>query len=324
MKICMYYVPSEDSFGGSNSFMLTFKQYLIDKGVGVTHDINADYDVLLLNAAHRATGKYLDLNVINNVRKTGYSDWMARAIHIGRKRKRIIVHRVDGMRSDYAGVVGDKLDSIQAACFPMADHTIFQSRYVYEYFLKNGFDIKSYSIVHNGADQNKFNLKKIIPRDISGAIKIIACSWSDNSRKGHEKISLISEIDGVEVDFIGRWCPGIDSRKVNMLGVMKRHELAEVFKSHDAYFAASQNEPCSNTLMEALSCGLPVLYLNSGSHKEIAGEYGIEYEHDDPERSISELKKQYKDLALKTERNNHVFSMKRSGEEYLEIIKKMI
>ena len=35
------------------------------------------------------------------------------------------------------------------------------------------------------------------------------------------------------------------------------------------FITASQNDPCSNSLIEAVSCGLQCLALNSGGHKEI-------------------------------------------------------
>jgi hypothetical protein len=42
----------------------------------------------------------------------------------------------------------------------------------------------------------------------------------------------------------------------------------------------SQNDTCSNALIEGLNCGLAAIYLDSGAHKELAGEYGVEYRGD--------------------------------------------
>ena len=41
---------------------------------------------------------------------------------------------------------------------------------------------------------------------------------------------------------------------------------------------ASRNDPCSNSLIEALSCGLPAIYLKSGGHPELVGEAGLGFE----------------------------------------------
>jgi glycosyltransferase involved in cell wall biosynthesis len=52
-------------------------------------------------------------------------------------------------------------------------------------------------------------------------------------------------------------------------------ELAKLLREHDVYLTASRNDPCSNSLIEALSCGLPAVYLKSGGHPEIVGEAGL-------------------------------------------------
>ena len=46
-------------------------------------------------------------------------------------------------------------------------------------------------------------------------------------------------------------------------------------RQNDVYLTASRNDPCSNSLIEALSCGLPAIYLKSGGHPEIVGEAGL-------------------------------------------------
>src|SRR5262245_50300514 len=44
---------------------------------------------------------------------------------------------------------------------------------------------------------------------------------------------------------------------------------------HDIYLTASQNDPCSNALVEALSCGLPAVYFRDGGHPELVEFGGI-------------------------------------------------
>jgi len=46
-------------------------------------------------------------------------------------------------------------------------------------------------------------------------------------------------------------------------------------KRHDIYVTASQNDPCSNALVEALSCGLPAVYFRDGGHPELVEFGGI-------------------------------------------------
>jgi glycosyltransferase involved in cell wall biosynthesis len=55
-------------------------------------------------------------------------------------------------------------------------------------------------------------------------------------------------------------------------------ELSEILRNQDVYLTASENDPCSNALIEALSCGLPSLGLNSGGHPEIIGYGGLVFD----------------------------------------------
>ena len=49
----------------------------------------------------------------------------------------------------------------------------------------------------------------------------------------------------------------------------------------DIYIAPSRNDPCSNALLEALACGLPALYRQSGGHPELVGDAGLPFRADE-------------------------------------------
>ena len=55
------------------------------------------------------------------------------------------------------------------------------------------------------------------------------------------------------------------------------HGVARLLREHDVYLAASRDDPCSNALLEALACGLPAAYLDSGGHPELVGEGGVPF-----------------------------------------------
>ena len=46
---------------------------------------------------------------------------------------------------------------------------------------------------------------------------------------------------------------------------------------HQIYLTASKNDPCSNSLLEALELRLPSLVLKSGGHPEIINDKGIHF-----------------------------------------------
>ena len=45
-------------------------------------------------------------------------------------------------------------------------------------------------------------------------------------------------------------------------------QLTELFRRNDIYITGSKNDPCSNSLIEALTCGVPCIVLNDGGHPE--------------------------------------------------------
>jgi glycosyltransferase involved in cell wall biosynthesis len=77
----------------------------------------------------------------------------------------------------------------------------------------------------------------------------------------------------VEYTFVGRLSSKMEN--IRVIPPMASRELAELVRGHDVYLTASRNDPCSNSLIEALSCGLPAVYLKSGGHPEIVGEAGL-------------------------------------------------
>ena len=64
-------------------------------------------------------------------------------------------------------------------------------------------------------------------------------------------------------------------------------QLAEQLRQHDIFVTASRHDPCSNALLEALACGLPALYLQSGGHPELVGEAGLGFT--EPDEVVAQL-----------------------------------
>ena len=78
-------------------------------------------------------------------------------------------------------------------------------------------------------------------------------------------------------------------RNIKIIPPVDSETLAQYLKQHDIYLTASQNDPCSNALIEALSCGLPAVYLNSGGHPELVSFGGLGF--DKPEEIPGQIAK---------------------------------
>ena len=81
---------------------------------------------------------------------------------------------------------------------------------------------------------------------------------------------------------------------------------------------AAWNEPCSNAIVEALACGLPVIYRDSGGNRELADEYGVALTKDLSD-TLDNLRNQYTDLRNKILFNRDKFLISRAADEYLSM-----
>ena len=318
MKICFYYKPIQKPWGGANSFIANLRKFFIKNNVAVTYDINSDYDILFLNSAYRAPGKMVNVGNIQKIRQQGYSSLLRRILAGNKKRKVKIVYRLDGLRKVYANIES-KMDGIQLKCIHYADKIVFQSEFALTMFRDCGFEGDNFSIVHNGVNQDLFNMNDSVCWDGKQKLKVIACSWSTHVAKGYKIIADFSDFDDVEVCFIGDWVKGISPKKVRILGKLSHAEIARKFKQFHVFLFPSLNEACSNTLLEALSSGLPVLYADSGSNREISEAYGVSIYTADLRDSLDKIKRDYRILRENIKKDIDKFSIEFSGRKYLSI-----
>lgn len=61
------------------------------------------------------------------------------------------------------------------------------------------------------------------------------------------------------------------SERVEYSGAYTQEQAPDIYRSADAYVMTKHNDPCPNTVLEALASGLPVLYSDSGGVPELAG-----------------------------------------------------
>lgn len=198
-----------------------------------------------------------------------------------------MIHRVDGPIAVYRGFDDGTDHRIKAINQKLADATIFQSQYSLQKHRELGLEFKSPVVIPNAPDPAIFSSSGRIPFNPNRKTRLISVSWSDNINKGAPVYQWLDEhLDWsrFEYTFIGR--SPLSFRNIRMIAPVASTDLARELRQHDLYITASKNDPCSNSLLEALACGLPALYLNSGGHPEITGGAGLAF--DTPE-TIPEL-----------------------------------
>jgi glycosyltransferase involved in cell wall biosynthesis len=91
-------------------------------------------------------------------------------------------------------------------------------------------------------------------------------------KKGHE-IELIIAGSGSELSSLKREIVSLSLvGKVKLLGLQTRREVLDLLQSSDYFVLPSIKETFGVVLIEALSCGLPILTLNNGGSKSIVNE----------------------------------------------------
>jgi len=253
LKINILFNLSDNAAGGGNQFLKAIKNYFIDKGCYV--DCYRDADVIIINSHHNLL-LALKIKIFNSKIK--------------------FVHRIDGPICYYRddGYELDKL--IFFVNKILANGTIFQSQYTKYACISRGLNIekKTCATILNAPDPIKFFAIKAKENKVNTRagkkIRLIATSWSGNVKKGFEVYAWLDKhlnYDRYEMIFIGN--SPVTFKNIIHKGPMSSDSLAMELRQADIFIFASKVESCSNSLLEAMHSGLPVVAFNGSSNPEI-------------------------------------------------------
>ncbi len=288
-------------YGGGNQFLLALNKWVKKAGYDIgPNKIGINTKFVLFNSFN------FDMN------------WLSKKL---KKKKYSTVHRVDGPIALYRGENIDLDKRIVDFNRSYADYTIFQSNYSYNEHVNLGFlfDDNKIKIIPNAPDPDIFNSENRKEISKQTKIKIIATSWSSNIRKGQKTYEWIDKnlnFKKYDFTFVGNINAKFENIKI--ISPKKSEDLASILRDHDIFLTASQNDPCSNAVLEALACGLPVVYFNSGGHPEIVRQAGYSFSKN--EEIIDLIKKvvhNYNDLQNKI----IVPDIQNVANQYLELFR---
>jgi glycosyltransferase involved in cell wall biosynthesis len=209
--------------------------------------------------------------------------------------KKIFIHRVDGPISSYMDKHDMRDDLVNIINKHVADATIYQSNWSKKKHLNLNYNSNKLSkVIYNCADSrfffNKNNKKK--------KNSIIICSFSNNINKGFKYYSYLDNnlnFNKYSVTFVGNTF--VKFKNIKTIPVQTSRKLGSIFNKHSIYLTASKNDPCSNSLLEALACKLPSIVLNSGGHPEILKKRGYVFNSEiEMLNKIHSLKSKYKEI----------------------------
>lgn len=289
-------------WGGGNQFMKSLRGQLIGKGCYTDDPFEAD--VIFFNSHHFGSRGQL-LNLMRQLKcKTPTPAF---------------IHRVDGPIHLIRGGSPEVDRLVFRANEMFADATVFQTDWSRRQTDAAGCSYsRPIAQILNAADGNVF-FPETEKTGRADKVRIVAASWASNARKGfdvYQHLDANLDFDRFSMTFVGN--SPTQFKNIVSLPPMTSSELAATYGQHDIYITASVNDPCSNSLVEAISCGVPSLVRNSGGHPEIVGEGG--YVFNGCEDVISRLEEMYAVLSngemLHTKSN--VTSLRAVSQEYLD------
>jgi glycosyltransferase involved in cell wall biosynthesis len=284
----------DSSWGGGNQFLKSIKRYLIRNNLYSDNIHKAD--IVLINSHHK----------IFEAIKTKIKN-----------PEMIFVHRIDGPIR-YHRKDGKLLDRIIFKYNKiLTSGTIFQSQFSKNESILNGINMYGQisAVITNAPDDEIFYKNN---HEISSKIRLISTSWSSNLMKGFDTYEWLDknlDFDKYEMVFIGN--SPIKFKNIIHIPPVSSLDLADFLRKSDIFIFASKVESCSNSLLEALHCGLPVVAFNGSSNPEIVKQGGLLFDY--PEEIPGLLKDMELNYKIFQDRIS-VYSLSQIGEKYYNLM----
>jgi glycosyltransferase involved in cell wall biosynthesis len=253
MKVSIAYPITNDPTGGGNQFLRCLKKEFIKTG-DYTEDYK-DADIILYNGHH-------EIELVSQLK----------AQYPGKK----FVHRIDGLQKLY-NKPSDERQDIAINFNKLSNGTIFQSCWAKDEFSKINFNPAKSTVIHNCADEQIFN-KSSRAKVLSSKTKLLCTSWSPNTNKGFNFYKLLDkklDFSRYDFTFIGNKPQDINYKNIKCFPPRNSQEISQELKKTDIFVSATVNDCCSNSIIEALSSGVPVFALLSGGNRELVKDGGL-------------------------------------------------
>lgn len=313
----MLYIPFQkyDYIGGPSTFMMNLKKYCDDNNFDYSDEYKKEDDVFFAIKD--------DINIIKDAKNAN---------------KRII-QRLDGSQ-----IKKEELDYIRKIYRNYTDYAIFQSEHSKNQCFRSMGKIpkKRYEIIFNGVDksifypnkelkiENEFNF--VITGNLIQKYKLEPSIYALD--KLFKKYNFKLHVAGPVSDEVKKI---IDRDYVVYHGALNMEEIAKLLRKCHVYLFTVANPPCPNSVIEAISTGIPIVSFDSGSMSELCwfakdllvyvsdkmfhsyNDFDFDQYTDKIEVCINDYKK-YRENAIK---HAHLFPFEECGKKYLNVFKKV-
>lgn len=317
MKVSINFKFLTEPFGGGAQLAGNLREYLMRQGVAVINNLNdSDIDVILnVNPFPFISGKI-----------SMYSFLDAYAYQLKHPNVRIVqrVNECDERKGT------NYMNALLARASRYSDYVVFVGSWLKPLLEAKGFAREKPSrTILNGADSKIFNRNDKKEWDGKEKLKIVTHHWSPNLRKGHDAYQLLDRLlgeqayqDRFEFTYVGSMPPGRSYPNTTLVAPISGRALAQELKKHHVYITASQNDPGPNHPPEAAQCGLPLLYINSGSLPEYCAGFGIEFSLSTLPQALETVRRDYRKYvdALKS----YPLSAEHTASQYYQLFSKLM
>ncbi|MEO5333167.1 MAG: hypothetical protein H7839_14200 [Magnetococcus sp. YQC-5] len=283
MKVSIGMRIQPGPWGGGNRFGMALAGYLKAQGHEVTHDLSdTGIDIILLaEPDHR-------------LKISAYDHGAILRYLLFVNRRAVVVHRINNT-SEARDDPEKKFNQYRIQANRVADHTVFVSQWVLERYQASGFGDRPYSIILNGADHRLWcpNQQE---KARQSRLKLVTHHWSGHPNKGLDVYQQLDNMlahppwsEQLEFTYIGRLPEGFTFRNSRHIPPMTGEPLLEALRKQDVYLTASRHEAGPNHVLEGALCGLPLLYMNSGSMAEYCSGFGLEFTQENLAETLTRM-----------------------------------
>lgn len=288
MTIAIGYRPQNRAFGGGQRFLEAMTAYFVAQGHTVVHTLtHTSIDAIILTEPRfwSASSSFSAIGAL-------WYKW--------RHPRTILIHRInecDERKGRSPSLHNQLLQKVAGS----ADHVVFVSEWLRRLHVTQAPSLaRTSSTIHSAANISVFNSSKPSIWSPSKQLRIVTHHWSAHWNKGWDIYAHLDTLlgarlhDSFQFTVIGNVPTNLTLQHTRVLPPLQGEKLATELKRHHVYISASLNEPGGMHYIEAMQCGLPILYRDSGSLPEYCSAYGeIFTGQDNVVMAIHRMRKNY-------------------------------
>ncbi len=314
LRIHFTYRHVDKPWGGANNFIRALRAYLATTGrFQLVDSPGESWDVLFMNqlaAGPADESRPLSLSEVRGLlQRYPGRRLVVRAVNLNRHAFGL------GPRNLLTGWWRDRQT---VALLNLAHVVIFQSEYQKSFFARAGWTGANGVVIHNGAAPV---FAEVMPAaEPSTELRLVSSSASARATKRHDLLAALSRQSPVRMVHFGAWPQGVPQGNVRLAGTGDHRTLASHYANQDYFVHPAERDPCPNSVFEALSAGLPVIYNPApGSSAEIVGDCGIALREGDLASTLAEARARREELRTRVLSRRKQWSIGTAAGRYAEV-----